>query len=264
MNWNDFSTFLVLILIGWTTGIALLYAKKSTKTLSILSMFLIIVGIIALDVFTVSYWIDLERPPFKSLTETFLWSAVFLSIIGVVLFIRWKSKLLLFLILIAAAIFLTAIYFMPASYDKTLMPALQSSWFIPHVIIYMLAYSFMTILFVISIVGLLRLRMEKSHASLLMLSDRLVYIGFSLLTFGMMLGAIWAKEAWGHYWTWDPKETWALITWLVYLIFIHYRFKHKKATQTPLWILSIAFIFLLICWFGINYLPAAQESIHVY
>ena len=55
------------------------------------------------------------------------------------------------------------------------------------------------------------------------LCDNLVYVGMAFLTIGMLFGALWAKEAWGHYWNWDPKETWAAATWLGYLIYIHYR-----------------------------------------
>ena len=79
-----------------------------------------------------------------------------------------------------------------------------------------------------------------------------------------VIGAIWAKEAWGHYWTWDPKETWALLTWLCYLIYIHIRFQHRQSIKTPLWFLAGSFVVLLLCWFGVNYIPAAQTSIHTY
>ena len=96
------------------------------------------------------------------------------------------------------------------------------------------------------------------------MADNLVHMGFAMLTTGMIFGALWAKEAWGHYWTWDPKETWALLTWLVYLIYIHYRHNHPKRIQVHLWILSLVFAVLLVCWFGISYLPSAQNSIHVY
>ena len=98
----------------------------------------------------------------------------------------------------------------------------------------------------------------------LQLADNLVYIGFSFLTLGLLFGALWAKEAWGHYWTWDPKETWAFLTWLAYLTYMHFRTYQPKKTRAPLWTLSLAFVVLLICWFGINYLPSAQNSVHVY
>ena len=96
------------------------------------------------------------------------------------------------------------------------------------------------------------------------------------MTFGMLFGALWAKEAWGHYWSWDPKETWAAATWLGYLVYIHYRrlplAKGVGPTAGPrqnpriaLWMLIVCFVLLQMCWWGINYLPAAQgASVHTY
>ncbi|HQQ20580.1 MAG TPA: cytochrome c biogenesis protein CcsA, partial [Bacteroidales bacterium] len=94
--------------------------------------------------------------------------------------------------------------------------------------------------------------------------DNLVYIGFAFVTFGIIFGAMWAKEAWGHYWSFDPKETWALITWLMYLLYLHYRKFKNQNDRITLIILILAFLMLLMCWFGVNYLPAAAKSIHVY
>ena len=80
---------------------------------------------------------------------------------------------------------------------------------------------------------------------------------------GMVLGAVWAKEAGGHYWSWDPKETWAFVTAAAYLVYIHLRLRHAPE-RVVLWTLPISFILLMITWIGVNYLPAAQGSIHVY
>ena len=100
--------------------------------------------------------------------------------------------------------------------------------------------------------------------------DDLVYISLAFLTIGMLFGALWAKEAWGHYWSWDPKETWAAITWLAYLIYIHYRLLSQRTLTrrrdwVALWMLIGSFVLLQMCWWGINYLPSAQgASVHTY
>jgi ABC-type transport system involved in cytochrome c biogenesis permease subunit len=92
-----------------------------------------------------------------------------------------------------------------------------------------------------------------------------LYPAVFLLTFGTFLGAVWANISWGTYWAWDPKETWAAITWLTYLLYVHYRISRPKDHQTAMWILILAFICLQICWWGINYLPSAHAtSVHVY
>ena len=85
------------------------------------------------------------------------------------------------------------------------------------------------------------------------------------MTIGMLFGALWAKEAWGHYWSWDPKETWAAITWFSYLVYIHFRRSNPHRLRTSLAMLLVCFVFLQVCWWGINYLPSAQgSSIHTY
>ena len=97
------------------------------------------------------------------------------------------------------------------------------------------------------------------------ITDNLVYVGLAFLTIGMLFGALWAKEAWGHYWSWDPKETWAAITWLAYLIYVHYRQLQLHRERLALWIIIISFVLLQMCWWGINYLPSAQgSSVHTY
>ena len=144
------------------------------------------------------------------------------------------------------------------------MPALQSPWFVPHVIVYIFSYALLAASSLVAVKGLYQLYFREFETKTLHLADNLVYIGFSFLTLGLLFGALWAKEAWGHYWTWDPKETWAFLTWLAYLIYMHFRTFQPKTTKAPLWMLSLAFIVLMICWFGINYLPSAQNSVHVY
>ena len=97
------------------------------------------------------------------------------------------------------------------------------------------------------------------------LCDNLVYVGLSFMTLGMLTGALWAKEAWGHYWSWDPKETWAAVTWFSYLTYIHMRIGMHNKRKTSLYVLLLSFVFLQMCWWGISYLPCAQgSSIHTY
>jgi ABC-type transport system involved in cytochrome c biogenesis permease subunit len=148
-------------------------------------------------------------------------------------------------------------YFFFDSYNtKTLVPALQSPWFAPHVFVYIFAYTLLGVAVVMA---------------WWKLADDLVYVSLAFLTFGMLFGALWAKEAWGHYWSWDPKETWAAITWIAYLIYIHYRLtpraqsEESQARRMAFWMLIISFVLLQMCWWGINYLPSAQgSSVHTY
>ena len=85
------------------------------------------------------------------------------------------------------------------------------------------------------------------------------------MTLGMLSGAVWAKAAWGHYWAWDPIETWAAATWFSYLAYIHFRLGRPAAHRKALVGLLVSFLLLQMCWYGINYLPSAQGvSVHTY
>ena len=163
-------------------------------------------------------------------------------------------------VLIAAAFFCVH-HFMPILHSDTLVPALQSPWFKPHIIAYMLAYTFMGAAAVIAMYLIVRRQTPTDTRP----QATLVYVGLSLITIGMLFGALWAKEAWGHYWSWDPKETWAAITWFAYLVYVHYKQIHTHKPKLALWLLLGSFVLLQMCWWGIKFLPSAQgTSVHVY
>jgi len=293
MSWTDYYIYALLTSIFWILGIFLLLIPRNKKG-HYLADILIILGVITIVYFTICLWINLERPPFRTLAETRLWYSIFLSVIGIVIYYRWRLNWMLTYCVLLAMLFLFINYRNPDTFDKTLMPALQSPWFIPHVIVYMIAYAFFGVSMIIGINGLdksinhgrigkiirlvinrtfpffdkktasLFIKEESSVSSIIKLADNIIYLGFAFLTFGLLFGALLAKEAWGHYWTWDPKETWAFITWMVYLLYIHFRVSKRHNTTTSFWIMSLSFVILIICWFGINILPSAQSSVHVY
>nr|QXF29212.1 cytochrome c heme attachment protein [Achnatherum inebrians] len=91
-------------------------------------------------------------------------------------------------------------------------------------------------------------------------SYRVISLGFTLLTIGILCGAVWANEAWGSYWNWDPKETWAFITWTIFAIYLHSRTNPNwKGTNSAL-VASIGFLIIWICYFGINLLGIGLHS----
>ena len=151
----------------------------------------------------------------------------------------------------------------PEIYSSTLIPVLQSHWFAPHVTAYMFAYALMAVALVIALFVLIQ-GFKGTRVSVFNV-DSVVFVGLAFLTIGMLLGAFWAKEAWGHYWAWDPKETWAAITWFSYLIYVHYRRRGPLAVRRAMWLLVVNFLLLQMCWWGINYLPSATgTSVHTY
>jgi cytochrome c-type biogenesis protein CcsB len=92
------------------------------------------------------------------------------------------------------------------------------------------------------------------------LSYRIIGFGFPLLTIGIIAGAVWANEAWGSYWSWDPKETWALITWLVFAAYLHARITKSWQGKNPAILASIGFVVVWICYLGVNFLGKGLHS----
>ncbi len=259
MTWNEFLLFAFPSIILWLTAGTLVYTKISRKLIDLFT----VSGIVIFAVFIVGLWIGLERPPMRTMGETRLWYSFFLSSVGFITYKHWKYKWLLSFSGLMACVFVFINIFKPEIHSKNLMPALQSYWFVPHVTVYILSYAMFGAATIASIIQLRKLNVGHPEKGLYRLMDNLVYIGFGFLMLGMLMGCAWAKEAWGHYWSWDPKETWAFVTAAAYLVYIHIRLQkyHPKFT---LWVLPVAFILLMITWIGVNYLPAAQGSIHVY
>ena len=257
-SWDNFNIFAIATLLCWAGAFTLLLFSHKTR----LGLVLSALGFIILGTFITQIWISLERPPMRTMGETRLWYSFFIVLVGGVIYGRWRYKWLLSYSLFVAAIFVTINIIKPEIHSQNLMPALQSVWFVPHVTAYILSYAVLGAATIVGIKQLWQLN-KTADKSLLEFADHLVFVGFGLLMLGMLMGAVWAKAAWGHYWSWDPKETWAFVTAASYLLYIHIR-RNNEYHKTALWILIIAFICLMITWKGVNYLPSAQNSIHIY
>ena len=254
MGWESFIYFGVSAIAcsAVASVLSIIGRRNAAIVLSVLAC-----GILA--AFIVGLWLELGRPVLRTTGETRLWYSFFATVAGLFTYIRWKYKWILSFSTVLSTVFILLNVLKPEIHDQTLMPALQSPWFIPHVTVYMFSYSLLGCAFLIGLVRIFRKSDELFNAA-----DTLVYIGTAFLTFGMLSGAIWAKEAWGHFWSWDPKETWALVTWLVYLLYIHLRLYRKGSAGLYCFLLIFAFACLQMCWWGINYLPSAADSVHVY
>lgn len=216
--------------------------------------------------------INAHHSPFSNLYE----SLVFFSwtIVIVYLFIEYWYKLKVIGVLVSLIAFLSIGYasMLPAKYKEIspLIPALQSLWLEIHVITCFLGYSAFTIAFGASIMYLIKERLSKnpygfyqklpSEDLLDELSYKTIAIGFVLLTLGIITGAIWANYAWGGYWSWDPKETWSLITWLIYLIYLHTRVSIGWRNKKSAWISIIGFSAVIFTYLGVNFLMAGLHS----
>ena len=153
-----------------------------------------------------------------------------------------------------------------------LAPVLKSIWLPVHVILAFLGDAIFALTFCVSIMYLIQERHIKekkmgktmkllpSLALLDQLNYRLLTIGFPLLTLGIITGSIWAEYTWGSYWSWDPKETWSLITWLVYAALLHQRLTVGWRGRKAAWVAIIGFGLILFTFLGVNLLLSGLHS----
>lgn len=261
ITWDTFIYFAFASLFCWMGAVGCAYVPNLRRwTVPLMSL-----GLAIFAVFLIGFWIVLERPPLRTMGETRLWYSFFLSVVGLITYLKWRYRWILLYSTVLSGVFIFINLFKPEIHSKSLMPALQSPWFAPHVIVYMFAYALLGCSFLMALYVLYSVyKKNKDPQPLLSVTDNMVYAGFAFMTIGMLFGALWAKEAWGHYWSWDPKETWAAVTWLAYLLYIHLRWYAPRYVKETCILLIVSFLFLQMCWYGVNYLPAAQQSIHRY
>ena len=305
MSWDSFVWFALAASLFWISGAIVSVISKRRLPAAVLTG----CGSAIFMTFIVGVWISLGRPPLRTLGETRLWFSLFLSLIGLVVYLRWRYRWVLPFGCLMAVMFASINIFKPEIHTEELMPALRSPWFVPHVIVYMFAYAVMGIATILAIRILWLTRrsaagsapapgsttpatvdaaaspLSPSLQGDLRLCDTLVRMGWGFITMGIVMGALWAKQAWGDYWTWDPKETWAAATWLSYLLYMHLRQGSALSSVTSAGSEAMArqnspaievashsnkalhrTLFLLqMCWWGVNYLPSAQGfSLHTY
>ena len=152
---------------------------------------------------------------------------------------------------------------------RELMPALRSNWLAIHVSSAIISYGAFGVSFAVSLMFLIRQKMSGSafwqehipeEKKLDLISYRAVSLGFLFLTFVMISGAIWAERAWGSYWSWDPKETWSLITWFIYAIYLHLRISRGWKGRSAALFSVIGFICVIFTYIGVNTLLPGVHS----
>lgn len=151
-----------------------------------------------------------------------------------------------------------------------LMPALQSNWLAIHVSTAIIAYGSFGVAFGGSLLYLMHHRLGHNEFTeryfpdkerLDLLNYRIICLGFLFLTLVIVTGAVWAQKAWGRYWTWDPKETWSLVTWIIYAIYLHLRIGRGWRGKRAAWFAVLGFLCVVFTYIGVNtWIP----SIHSY
>ena len=234
-------------------------------------------------------WITEGYFPLSNLYE----SLIFLSwgISTIHLFIEYQTKSRLIGSIAAPILFFLSGFStltLPVDMQKALplVPSLQSNWLMMHVSMMMISYATLIIGSLLSILYLAfsfftknnkinTINLTNSDSSLIntqnfsqlsllqtvdIWSYRIIGLGFPFLTLGIISGAVWANEAWGSYWSWDPKETWALITWLVFAIYLHSRLLKGWQGKNAAILGSFGFFVIWICYLGVNFLGKGLHS----
>lgn len=219
-----------------------------------------------------SYRLGIGHAPLSNLYE----SLIFFSwvIILLYLIVEWRTKNRTLGAFILPLVFLAMAYasFSPNinSRIQPLIPALKSNWLICHVITCFLGYAAFGLSFGLSLMYLLK-RLDNQDANRLFLrliprldildelNYQMVTTGFLMLTLGIITGSVWAYSAWGSYWSWDPKETWSLITWLVYASVLHSRMVRGWQGKRLVILCIIGFSCVLFTYFGVNYLAGLHS-----
>lgn len=191
----------------------------------------------------------------------FAWAAVAM---GFALYGRIRQEWVMTAAMPVAFLVLSYAAFQPMAI-KDITPALRSTWFVLHIGSAAFSYAAFAIAGGLGVSYLIQLKKGKSETDAKMkqidyLGYRLVCLGFLLLTVVIFSGAIWAEQAWSKWWSWDPKETWALITWIFYAIYLHQRLRLKWQGKRMAWLAIIAVILVAFTFAGVNLLLPGLHS----
>ncbi len=276
----DSSTFHILATFSYlfATFFYVAYLAFRTKGVGAVATSIAVVGVVVHTVGKALRWVESYRlgighAPLSNMYESMSFFA--LCVMAGYLLVEWKYKQktlgaivapIAFIILAANALFFP-------DDIRPLVPALQSDWLLYHVITSFVSYGAFAVSFGVSLLYLIKMRAENrgvKEGSLLSLFPDLkmldevnyksIAVGFPLLSLGIITGAAWANYAWGTYWSWDPKETWSLITWFIYAAYLHARLTRGWQGKRAAILSIIGFGAVVFTYVGVNYLLSGLHS----
>ena len=279
MNSADTLSSLLLSITTFVYGLgAVLYIGtmvfKTNKTGTI-ATWTVIVGIVLNTLgigmrWVESYKLGIGHAPLSNLYESLVFFAWCLMILYIFVEIRYKTKIFGAFIVPIASLAMSYAALVSNNQIQPLMPALKSNWLITHVITCFLGYSGFAIACGLSLMYLIKnneaiwekiafLKLIPDLEILDEITHQMIMFGFLFLSAGIITGAVWANSAWGTYWSWDPKETWSLITWLIYASLLHARLIRDMRGPKIACISIIGFMAVMFTYFGVNYLPGLHS-----
>ena len=279
-----------LLLINFPTSLVSVFNKKSSPIVRIITI--LVNFLIALQL--IMRWFISGHFPISNLYESLYFLAWGITFGQLLVEREYESPIIpsiaipIELLTVAFACFV-----LPddLKLSSNLVPALRSSWLIMHVSVVMLSYAALiigsllsaSVLFIntnqslqirssstgvggYKISNLLSFNNSNNDVQFSQLEEldtlsyRSILVGFVLLTLGLISGAVWANEAWGTWWSWDPKETWAFISWLFYAAYLHMRIRKGWQGRKPAFLATTGFFIVLICYIGVNFLGIGLHS----
>jgi ABC-type transport system involved in cytochrome c biogenesis permease subunit len=244
--------------------IQVIYLLRRERQIDPFSHYILLAAAVLLLAVTIDRSIRIR---FVAVTNTFESLVFFSAAIALVLFVyrlRAKDKAIPYINFggTLVAITLLAVASSPIAPRDAVppIPALQSYWLVLHVTLSFIGESFFVVAFVCAIYYLATRNQERRKSL-----DRLTYttiaIGYPIFTAGALIfGVVWAQTAWGTYWSWDPKETWSLITWFIYAAFLHARLTRDWRGRKAAVLSILGFVAVLFTFFGVNYLISGLHS----
>ena len=276
--------FLFIAMLGYWVSLAFPKNKTSFTLSRVTTLF----SNLLFGLTLIIRWWNEGYFPLSNLYESLIFLSWAISTIHLFVEFRTQSRLI-------GAISAPIIFFisgfssltLPIEMQKALplVPSLQSNWLMMHVSMMMVSYATLIIGSLLSILYLAftlfkkkKVNVEKTTTNILTVqqssissqspilqtidiwSYRIIGLGFPFLTIGIISGAVWANEAWGSYWSWDPKETWALITWLIFAVYLHSRLLKGWQGTKAASLGSCGFFVIWICYLGVNFLGKGLHS----
>lgn len=257
-----FNLSFALYLLALLAATVVLFARR--RWLEAGTWMMVAAGAAVQTAYMVIRWTQAGRAPFSNMFESLVLFAWAIAI--VYLSVRRRIKIPLLGAATALAAVLTLAYASAFESDiQPLVPALQSNWLSVHVFTCFLGYGGFAVSFLAAVVYLAGSRggssmAEDTRDALETVVTRTVFFGFLFLTLGIITGAVWANSAWGTYWSWDPKETWSLITWFIYAAFLHCRIMRGWRGKRTAWISIVGFASVLFTYVGVNFLLKGLHS----
>jgi len=218
-----------------------------------------------------SHQMGIGYAPLSNMYESLVFFSWSIAICYLWLEFKYKNRFLGAFAMPFAAIAM-ALAEMKNSQISPLIPALQSNWLIAHVVTCFIGYAAFAVACGFGLLYLLKHRNKikeeegkiLSQLPKLSIIDKIIHktllFGFLWLTAGIITGAIWANSAWGTYWSWDPKETWSLITWFIYAAALHARFTHGWGGHRIAWFSIVGFVSVMFTYYGVNFLLSGLHS----